>query len=194
MALLLILLSLLSFLTLFESVVRASGVEDDAPPLERRGSTLMPRSAKGEIGGRTQDGAVKGVRRGERDMALGRRAFLVGLLILKCPFWTGCVSTGRILSMLLLTMSGSTVLLWIWLWVIGCKLCAPTGCDCGILGSIDDDEVGVLWRVVVVEEETLVDVEVVDRGEDVDEGVGDDEGGDKVEGISLRMSALSPCL
>lgn len=76
---------LLSFLTLFESVVRASGVEDGAPPPERRGSSLIPRSAKGEMGGRTQDGVVKGVRRGESDMALGRRVILEGLLILRCP-------------------------------------------------------------------------------------------------------------
>lgn len=133
------------------------------------------------MGGRTQDGAVKGVRSGERDIALGRRVFLVGLLILRCPFWTGCTPTvGGMLLMLLMAA------LWMWLWDVGCKFCAPTFCDWEILGCDDDDEVGVLWRVMVVED-------VVDRGEDVDEGnVGNDDGGDKVEGVFLRMCSSCP--
>lgn len=171
--------SLLSFLILFESVVRASGVEDGAPPLERRGSSLIPRSAKGEMGGRTQDGAVKGVRKGESDIALGRRVVLAGLLILRCP--AGGTPMEETVWVL-------TVLFSMWSWVIGCKFCTPIGCW-EILGCFDA-EVGLLWRVV--EDETVVNVDVVERGEEegnVDDDVGEE---DEIEGIFLRMSA-SPC-
>lgn len=71
-------------------------------------------------------------------------------------------------------------------------MCTPTG-NWEILGCFDDDddEVGVLWRVV--EDETVVDVDVVERGEG-DEGnmEVDVDGEDKIEGICLRMGA-SPC-
>lgn len=49
---------------------------------------------------------------------------------------------------------------------------------------------GVLWKVV--QDETVANVDVVERGEDegnVDDDVGEE---DKIEGIFLRMSA-SPC-